>query len=119
MQRQTRRRKSSSRNKRTAQMNKQTQAVETFHALHGSGCFVLPNPFDAGSAIYLEHLGFKALATTSAGFAFTKGLPDGAAHVSREMMLGHFREIAGATNLPVNADFLNGYADEPEGVAES
>lgn len=100
-------------------MSKQSEAVEKFHALHGSGCFVLPNPWDAGSAIYLEHLGFKALATTSAGFAFMKGLPDGPAHVPREMMLDHFREIAGATNLPVNADFLNGYADEPEGVAES
>jgi 2-methylisocitrate lyase-like PEP mutase family enzyme len=100
-------------------MNKQSEAVETFHALHESGCFVLPNPWDAGSAIYLEHLGFKAVATTSAGFAFSKGLPDGAAFVPRDLMLDHFREIAGATNLPVNADFLNGYADEPEGVAES
>src|SRR3954471_5617005 len=100
-------------------MNKQSSAIARFRELHESGCFVLPNPWDAGSAIYLEHLGFKALATTSAGFAFSKGLPDGPAHVSREMMLDHFREIAGATNLPVNADFLNGYADEPEGVAES
>jgi len=100
-------------------MSRQSEAVETFHALHESGCFVLPNPWDAGSAIYLEHLGFKALATSSAGFAFSKGLPDGAAHVSRDMMLDHFGEISAATNLPVNADFLNGYADEPEGVAES
>jgi 2-methylisocitrate lyase-like PEP mutase family enzyme len=79
----------------------------------------LPNPWDAGSAIYLERLGFKALATTSAGFAFSKGLPDGPAYVSREMMLDHFREICAATDLPVNADFQNGYADEPDGVAES
>ena len=96
-------------------MKKQSLAVHQFRALHESGCFVLPNPSDAGSAIYLEHLGFKALATTSAGFAFSKGLPDAA--VPREMMLEHFREIAAATSLPVNADFRNGYADDPEGVA--
>jgi 2-methylisocitrate lyase-like PEP mutase family enzyme len=100
-------------------MNKQSAAIKTFRELHESGCFVLPNPWDAGSAIYLEHLGFEAVATTSAGFAFSKGLPDGPQFVSRELMLDHFREVAAATNLPVNADFLNGYADEPEGVAES
>ena len=91
--------------------------IEKFRALHQSGCFVLPNPCDAGSAIYLEHAGFKAVATTSAGFAFSKGLPDGSPLISLEMMLDHFREIAAATSLPVNADFLNGYADAPEGVA--
>jgi 2-methylisocitrate lyase-like PEP mutase family enzyme len=96
-------------------MNKQSLAVHQFRALHESGCFVLPNPWDAGSAIYLEHIGFKALATTSAGFAFSKGLSDAA--VPREMMLEHFREIAMATSLPVNADFQHGYADDPEGVA--
>ena len=79
-------------------MNKQSSAIEKFRALHESGCFVLPNPWDAGSAIYLKHLGFKALATTSAGFAFSKGLPDGPAFVSLEMMLDHFREIAAATS---------------------
>jgi 2-methylisocitrate lyase-like PEP mutase family enzyme len=100
-------------------MSEQSTAIETFRALHESGCFVLPNPWDAGSAIYLARLGFKALATTSAGFAFSKGLPDGPAHVARELMLDHFREIAAATELPVNADFQNGYADEPDGVAES
>jgi 2-methylisocitrate lyase-like PEP mutase family enzyme len=100
-------------------MNKQTSAIETFRVLHESGCFVLPNPWDAGSSIYLERLGFKALATTSAGFAFSKGLPDGPSFVPRDMMLEHFREIAEATNLPVNADFQNAYADEPGGVAES
>jgi len=78
---------------------------------------VLPNPWDAGSAIYLEHLGFKALATTSAGFAFSKGFADGPAHVTLDLMLDHFREIAAATSLPVNADFQNGYADDPGGVA--
>jgi 2-methylisocitrate lyase-like PEP mutase family enzyme len=95
----------------------QLSAIETFRALHKSGCFVLPNPWDAGSAIYLERLGFKALATTSAGFAFSKGLPDGAQFVSRDMMLGHFGEMVAATSLPVNADFQNGYADDPNGVA--
>ena len=78
---------------------------------------MLPNPWDAGSAIYLEKIGFKALATTSAGFAFAKGFADGPAHVTRELMLDHFREIAAATSLPLNADFQNGYADDPAGVA--
>lgn len=98
-------------------MSKQLIAIERFRALHESGCFVLPNPWDAGSAIYLEHLGFKALATTSAGFAFSKGLPDGPDFVSRDMMFEHFREIVAASSLPVNADFQNGYADAPEDVA--
>ena len=87
--------------------------------MHESGCFVLPNPWDAGSAIYLEQLGFKALATTSAGFAFSKGLADGPVFVSRNLMLDHFREIVAATSLPVNAYFQNGYADTPEDVAEN
>jgi len=100
-------------------MIKQSSAIEQFRALHESGCFVLPNPWDIGSAVYLQHLGFKALATTSAGFAFSKGLADGPAAVSLDMTLEHFREIAAATSLPVNADFQNGYADEPEGVAEN
>jgi len=94
--------------------SKHISAVEQFHALHQTGCFVLPNPWDAGSAIYLEHAGFKALATTSAGFAFTLGLPDGGVPI--DMMLDHFRDIVGATALPVNADFLNAFADEPNGV---
>ena len=86
-----------------------------FRAMHESGCFVLPNPWDIGTAIYLEHLGFEALATTSAGFAFSRGKRDGG--VPRDEMLAHIREIVEATSLPVNADFLSGYADEPEGVA--
>src|SRR6266404_646412 len=90
-------------------------AAAKFHSLHASGCFVLPNPWDIGTAIYLERLGFKALATTSAGFAFSRGKPDGG--VPRDEMLGHIREIAAATSLPVNADFLNGFADKPENVA--
>jgi 2-methylisocitrate lyase-like PEP mutase family enzyme len=93
----------------------QSSSVAHFRALHKSGCFVLPNPWDVGTAIYLQHLGFKALATTSAGFAFSRGLPDG--KVARDEMLAHIREIAGATSLPVNADFLNGFAAEPEDVA--
>ncbi|MGH9905255.1 MAG: isocitrate lyase/PEP mutase family protein [Pyrinomonadaceae bacterium] len=100
-------------------MTIQSSAIDQFRALHQSGCFVLPNPWDVGTAVYLEHLGFKTLATTSAGFAFSKGLPDGTSTVSRDLMLEHIRELATATSLPVNADFLNGYADEPEGVAES
>jgi len=93
----------------------QLPASAKFRALHESGCFVLPNPWDVGTAIYLESLGFKALATTSAGFAFSRGKPDGG--VSLDEMLRHIGEIAAATKLPVNADFLNGFADEPEGVA--
>ena len=83
--------------------------------MHDSGCFVLPNPWDLGTAIYLEHLGFNALATTSAGFAFSRGKRDG--DVPRDEMLAHIREIVKATALPVNADFLNGFADKPEDVA--
>ena len=100
-------------------MSDQLPAIKKFHELHESGCFVLPNPWDIGSTIYLEHLGFKAVATTSAGFAFTKGLPDDPEFISRAVMLEHFREIAAATSLPVNADFQNGFADGPEAVAES
>lgn len=88
-----------------------------FRELHESGCFVLPNPWDIGSAIYLQHLGFKALATSSAGFAFSRGLPDNS--VPRDVMLTHNREIVEATDLPVNADFENGYADDPQAVAEN
>jgi len=94
-----------------------SSAVTKFRELHESGCFVLPNPWDVGTAIYLEHLGFKALATTSAGFAFSRGKPDGG--VSLDEMLRHIGEIAAATALPVNADFLNGFAVEPEAVARN
>src|SRR5437667_9445389 len=93
----------------------QTSVIEKFRALHESGCFVLPNPWDIGTTIYLEHLGFEALATTSAGFAFSRGKPDGG--VPRDEMLAHIREIVNATVLPVNADFQVGYGDEPEDVA--
>jgi len=90
---------------------------QTFRELHRSGCFAIPNPWDIGSARYLEHLGFKALATTSAGYAFSRGLPDGA--VERDEMLAHVKELVDATDLPVNADFEDGYANDPGGVAES
>jgi 2-methylisocitrate lyase-like PEP mutase family enzyme len=90
-------------------------AAAKFRAMHESGCFVVPNPWDIGTAIYLEHVGFEALATTSAGFAFSRGKPDGG--VLRDEMLAHIREIVGATVLPVNADFLNGFADKPDDVA--
>ena len=88
-----------------------------FHALHRSGCFVIPNPWDLGSARYLEALGFQALATTSSGFAWTRGCPDGG--VPREAVLEHLRAMAEATDLPVNADFQGGFAHEPQGVAQS
>jgi 2-methylisocitrate lyase-like PEP mutase family enzyme len=95
----------------------QLSAIARFRDLHESGCFVLPNPWDAGTAIYLQHLGFQALATTSAGFAFSQGLADSVSAVSRDLMLKHIREVVSATPLPVNADFQTGYADEPQGVA--
>ena len=99
--------------------NAQLAAIEKFRALHEAGCFVMPNPWDVGTALYLQHLGFEALATTSAGFAFTRGLPDTVSATTRGAMLAHIAEVAGATPLPVNADFQNCYADEPEGVAEN
>lgn len=95
----------------------QLSAIARFRELHASGCFVLPNPWDVGTAVYLQHLGFQALATTSAGFAFSRGLPDSVLAVPRDLMLEHIREVVAATALPVNADFQTGYAHEPEGVA--
>ena len=95
----------------------QSSAIARFRALHSSGCFVLPNPWDIGTAVYLQHLGFEALATTSAGFAFSRGLTDDVSSFTRGLMLAHIGEIVEATPLPVNADFQNGYADEPEDVA--
>lgn len=83
-----------------------------FRALHERGCFVIPNPFDLGSARWLQSLGFSALATTSSGAAWSYGFPDGG--LSRDVMLEHIREIAAVSDLPVNADFLNGFADQPE-----
>jgi methylisocitrate lyase len=86
-----------------------------FQALHRSGCFVIPNPWDAGSARLLEQLGFQALATTSSGFAWSMGRPDNG--VSLDEALGHFRSVAASVAIPVNADFEGGFAVDPEGVA--
>jgi 2-methylisocitrate lyase-like PEP mutase family enzyme len=88
---------------------------EAFRKLHESGCFVIPNPWDAGSARYLQRLGFRALATTSGGFAFSRGLSDGAVPV--DSMLRNIAEIVSAADLPVNADFESGYSPDPAGVA--
>jgi 2-methylisocitrate lyase-like PEP mutase family enzyme len=88
---------------------------EKFRKLHKAGCFVLPNAWDIGSAIYLQLLGFNAIASTSAGFAFARGLPDNA--VSRDTVLAHLRELVESTDVPVNADFENGFAHEPDELA--
>jgi 2-methylisocitrate lyase-like PEP mutase family enzyme len=90
-----------------------------FRQLHRSGCFVIPNPWDIGTALYLRALGFKALATTSAGLAFSRGLPDAEWAVSRDTMLAHIAEIVASTDLPVNADFESGYAHQPEAVQQN
>ena len=89
----------------------------TFQRLHEAGCFVIPNPWDVGTARFLQGLGFKALATTSSGFAWSQGHPDNG--ISREMALAHLREIVAATEVPVNADFESGFAPDAAGVAES
>lgn len=90
---------------------------KTFRELHKSGCFVIPNPWSVGSARYLQGLGFKALATTSAGHAHAMGYADGAQ--SRDEVLAHYKELAAATDVPLNADFENGFADDPDTVAEN
>ena len=89
----------------------------TFRQLHHSGCFVIPNPWDVGSARYLQGLGFKALATTSAGAAWRHGKADG--KMSLDETLGHLSEMVAATGLPVNADFENGFSPDAEGVARN
>lgn len=96
-------------------MNATDSRVETFRRLHDSGCFVMPNPWDVGSARALEQLGFKALATTSAGLAWTLGRADN--HITRDQALEHLRAVAAAVNVPINADFEGGYAVEPDQVA--
>jgi 2-methylisocitrate lyase-like PEP mutase family enzyme len=90
---------------------------KTFRELHKSGCFVIPNPWNVGSARYLQGLGFKALATTSSGHAHSEGYPDGAQ--SMDKVLSHYRELASETDIPLNADFENGFADDPDKVAEN
>lgn len=94
-------------------------ARSAFRKLHESGCFVIPNPWNIGTARYLSSLGFKALATTSSGLAFSQGLPDASWAVSRDVVLQHISDIVSAVDLPVNADFESGYAHPPEGVAEN
>jgi len=89
----------------------------TFAQLHQSGCFAIPNPWDVGSALFLQGLGFKALATTSSGFAWSRGYPDNG--ISREMALEHLHEMVAATDVPINADFESGFASDANGVAES
>jgi len=99
-------------------MNASAQQKRTaFRSLHERGCFVIPNPWDVGSAKMREGLGFKALATTSSGFAWSQGRADST--VPREAVLAHMRAIVAATRLPVNADFEGGYAADAKGVAES
>jgi 2-methylisocitrate lyase-like PEP mutase family enzyme len=95
-------------------MNTQDERVAQFHRLHSAGTFVMPNPWDAGSARALERLGFKALATTSAGFAWTMGRADN--HVTLDDAIEHLRVVADAVTVPVNADFEGGYAVDPEQV---
>jgi 2-methylisocitrate lyase-like PEP mutase family enzyme len=99
------------------EMSSIAEKRQTFRRLHETGCFVIPNPWDIGSARYLQQLGFKALATTSLGFAFAAGYPDG--EVPLGMMLDHIAEIVESTDVPVNADFEGGFAHDPEGVADS
>ena len=94
-----------------------TSRTADFHKLHESSCFVIPNPWDVGSARYLEHLGFKALASTSAGFAWSQGRPDN--RVSLESLLAHLKSLASAVSIPVAADFEDGLAADPEGVARN
>jgi 2-methylisocitrate lyase-like PEP mutase family enzyme len=90
---------------------------KTFRKLHESGCFVIPNPWNVGSARYLQSLGFPALATTSSGYAHSQGYADGA--LSCEAVLAHFRELAAAADVPLNADFEDGLADDLDGLAQN
>jgi len=94
-------------------------AITTFRELHQTGCFVIPNPWDIGTAMFLAKAGFRALATTSAGFAFTQGLPDEVTAVPRDLMLHHIAEIVAATPLPVSADYQNGYTHDLEQLAKN
>lgn len=98
-------------------MTAQDDRVDAFHRLHAAGCFVMPNPWDPGSALALEQLGFPALATTSSGFAWTVGRADN--HVLLEQALEHLRTVAGVVRVPVNADFEGGFADDPEQVGRN
>ena len=88
-----------------------------FHQLHEAGCFAIPNPWDIGSALYLQSLGFKALASTSSGFAWSQGHADN--RMTRDQVLAHLAQLVEATDVPINADFEGGFAHDPEGVAVS
>lgn len=101
----------------TQAMQEVTRHRKDFRALHDSGCFAIPNPWDAGSARALAQLGFQALATTSAGYAFSRGLPDSPDALGVDEVLAHIAEIVAAVDLPVNADFQAGYSRNAEGVA--
>jgi 2-methylisocitrate lyase-like PEP mutase family enzyme len=94
-----------------------TDKRREFHRLHAGGCFVIPNPWDPGSARYLQSLGFKALATTSAGFAWSRARPDNG--VTRDAVIAHLAEMVAATDVPINADFEGGFAADAAGVAGS
>src|SRR3954471_6452916 len=100
-------------------MTSQAEKAETFRNLHQSGTFVMPNPWDAGTAKLLAALGYKALATTSSGFAFSRGKPDGDNIISREETLADFAAIAAATDLPVSADLQGCFGHDPKVVAET
>ena len=97
-------------------MSEHSERVAAFHRLHEAGCFVMPNPWDVGSARALEQMGFEALATTSAGFAWTSGRADN--HVTLDEALEHLRAVANAVRVPVNADFEDAYAVDPQQVGE-
>jgi 2-methylisocitrate lyase-like PEP mutase family enzyme len=96
-------------------MRRQEERVAAFRRLHEGGCFVMPNPWDVGSAVALERMGFEALATTSAGSAWSLGVPDNG--LRRDQTLAHLRQVADAVNVPVNADFEGGFANDPEEIA--
>ena len=95
-------------------MNVHDDHIAAFHRLHSSGCFVIPNPWDVGSARVLEQMGFKALATTSAGLAWSLGRADN--HVTLDQVLEHLRVVVDAVKVPVNADFQGGFAVDPKQV---
>jgi 2-methylisocitrate lyase-like PEP mutase family enzyme len=97
----------------------QADKIARFRALHEAGIFVMPNPWDPGSAVYLQSLGFEALATTSLGYAASVAKPDFEWAIARDEMLAHIRTMTAATSLPVNADFESGYAHDPQGVHQS
>ena len=96
-------------------MSSHDDKVDAFHRLHAEGCFVMPNPWDLGSAVALAGMGFEALATTSAGHAWAVGRPDGRVQLDDELQ--HLRELAAAVEVPLNADFQGGFADDPDAVA--